>query len=148
MDTAEPVEPNTRIFEILTDRFQKQESSIRSAVEARSRERLRTLENTLSLRKEDEKKDLLSVLDELERKIQVELEDGQMPKQLTLPGFQEDERKQIRRDIEALQTRLARIPEEKEHETAAIERRYAEPTDRTFPVEVVFLVPQKQLGGL
>ena len=44
MDIAEPIEPETRIFEILAERFQNQEDSVRKAVEARSRERLRFLE--------------------------------------------------------------------------------------------------------
>ena len=148
VDDAEPVEPDARIFEILADRFHEQESSIRSAVEARSRDRLRFLETTLARRKESEKKDLVSVLDELEKTIQAELKDGQMPKQLTLPGFEEDERNQIRRDIEALKSRLARIPEERELEIAAIEKRYAGLADRTFPVGVVFLVPRNQLQGI
>jgi hypothetical protein len=39
---------------------------------------------------------------------------------------------------------LARIPEEREEEKAAIEKHYANPGDRTFPVAVVFLVPQSQ----
>jgi superfamily II DNA or RNA helicase len=148
VDNAEPIEPNAKIFEKLADRFHKQESSIRSAIEARSRDRLVYLQNTLTRRKESEKKDLVSILDELEKTIRAELKDGQMPKQLELPGFEEDERNQIRRDIEALNARLARIPKEKEYEIAAIERRYAGLTDRTFPVGVVFLVPRNQLGGL
>ena len=125
----------------------KQEDSILSAIETRSRERLRYLENTLSRRKENEKKDLLSVLDELELTIRAELKDGQMPKQLELPGFGEEERNQIRRDIEALKSRLARIPEEKKYESDAIEKRYKGLTDRTFPVAVVFLVPRNHMEG-
>jgi hypothetical protein len=32
-------------------------------------------------------------------------------------------------------------------EKAAIEKRYAGLTDRTFPVAVVFLIPESQKGG-
>ncbi len=53
-----------------------------------------------------------------------------------------DQREQLRRDVEALRTRLERIPEEREKELASIRRRYADPGARTFPVAVEFLVPE------
>jgi hypothetical protein len=42
---------------------------------------------------------------------------------------------------------LDRIPEEKQQEIEAIRRRFADPTDRTFPIAIEFLVPQKMLNG-
>jgi len=144
---AKPVEPNKQIFEILTERFNKQEESVLLAVDARSRDRLRSLENTLSRRMDSEIVDLMSVLNELEKTIQIELKEDSLPLQLTLPGFEAEERNQIRKDIEALKMRLERIPKEKELEKTAIKKRYAGLEDRTFPVAVVFLVPQSQLGG-
>jgi hypothetical protein len=80
------------------------------------------------------------VLEELERNIARELREENMPQQLLLPGFEEDERNQLRRDIEALRRRLERIPSEKEQEIGAIERRYEGIADRTFPVAVLFVV--------
>ena len=56
--------------------------------------------------------------------------------------FTEDERTQLRRDIAALDARLARIPDERKMETEAIEVRYAKLDDRTFPVAVIFIVPE------
>jgi len=147
VDDAKPIEPDSKTFDILKSRFGKQEISIQTAVEARSRERLRFLENTLERRKGSEKSDLVSVLNDLEKTIRAELKEGQMPKQLVLDGFVEEERKQMRRDIDALNSRLDRIPEEKEHEIATIERRYSNLTDRTFPVAIVFLVPHTLLEG-
>ena len=88
------------------------------------------------------------MLSELEKNIESELKDDNLPKQLTLPGFGEEERNQMRRDIEALKSRLARIPEEKKFETAAISKRYEGLTDRTFPVAATFLVPRSQIGGI
>lgn len=145
VDKATPVEPGAAMFDLLKDRFQRQEESIRAAVEARSRDRLKFLENTLSRRKESEIKDLQSILDDLEKSIKKELEVGG-PQQTQLLLWPEEQRNQLRRDLDALRTRLARIPEEKKNESAAIERRYADPVDRTFPVAVVFLVPRSQLG--
>jgi hypothetical protein len=52
---------------------------------------------------------------------------------------------QVKKDVQALEARLARIPEERKEEKTAIEKHYANPVDRTFPVAVVFLVPASQL---
>jgi hypothetical protein len=86
----------------------------------------------------------MSVLNDLEKSILEELADENLPKQLSLPGMNTEETNQLRRDIASLQARLARIPDEKKRETAAIQSRYADPTARTFPVAVVFLVPRSQ----
>ena len=151
MDAATPVEVDTRIFETLAKRFNDHESSIQSAVNARSKDRLQFLTNTLERRMKQEVSDVISVLDELERTIRKELKEDSDMQQNLLPGFYEyltsQEQTQVQRDIEALKMRLERIPKEKELETADIEKRYAGLTDRTFPVAVVFLVPNSQTGG-
>ena len=146
LDKAVAFDPKSGLLGILTDRFEKQESSIRATMEARSKDRLRFLENTLTRRKDGEIADLTNILDELEKTIRNELGDDALPKQMVLPGFEPEERNQIRKDIEALRMRLARIPEERELEKASIEKRYAGLTDRTFPVAVIFLVPESQKG--
>jgi hypothetical protein len=64
---------------------------------------------------------------------------------MMLPGLEENERNQVAKDLDALRARLGRIPEERRSETAAIESRYANVVDRTFPVAVVFLVSRKFL---
>jgi hypothetical protein len=113
-----------------------------ATVDARSRDRLRFLENTITRRKEGEIDDLFTVLDELEKAIRGELGKGFITQQLSLPGLDLSELNQMRVDISALEARLERIPEERKHEKETIEKRYANPVDRTFPVAVVFLVPQ------
>ena len=85
------------------------------------------------------------MLDELGKAIHSELKKGQQPEQLSL--FTEDERTQLRRDIAALEARFARIPDERQMETQAIEARYAKLDDRTFPVAVIFLVPESAGGS-
>jgi hypothetical protein len=52
----------------------------------------------------------------------------------------------VKKDVQALEARLARIPEERDKEKSAIEKHYANPVDRTFPVAVVFLVPESFVG--
>jgi hypothetical protein len=142
VESAQPIDPPAELFEALADRFRRQEEGIRRAVEARSRDRLQYLANTLRLRKESEIADLAGVLADLEAAIRRELE-APPPAQLEL--WPAEQREQLRRDTEALRARLDRIPTECERETEAIEARYAGLTDRTFPVAVVFLVPRSSL---
>jgi len=137
-----PVEPDQVLFDVLKDRFERHEDALIAAVEVRSRDRLKFLENTLDRRMKSEIADVRTVLDELEASISKELKLNRQGGQLYLPGFSPEEMAQVKKDVHALEARLARIPEEREHEQAAIEKHYANPVDRTFPVAVVFLVPQ------
>jgi len=146
LEKSMPVEPRSRLFEVLKERFEHQEESIWAAIKARSRDRLKYLENTLNRRKDSEIKDLLTVLDDLEKTLQKELE-SQESQQMELLLWPEDQRNQLRKDFEALRTRLLRIPDERKNEVQMIERRYANFLDRTFPVAVIFLVPESQLRG-
>ncbi len=137
---AMPTALDNDLFEILKDRFDSHEKAILAAVEARSRDRLKYLENTLNRRKESEIADLTAVLDDLAKSIRKELTDSSLQTvQLTI--WPEDERNQLKQDIEALKARLARIPEEEKNEVTAIESSYANPTARTFPVAILFIVP-------
>ena len=79
------------------------------------------------------------MLDDLERTLNNELTAQRQPEQLSL--FSEDERLQLRRDRVALETRLARIPLEREQEARAIEQRLSNVVEHTFPVAVILLVP-------
>jgi superfamily II DNA or RNA helicase len=126
------------LFGVLADRFRRFGDGVRRTVEARSRERFEILENTLRLRKEREIADRIAALDELEKAIVAKLNE-KPDDQLVL--FSSDESEQLRRDVESLTARLDRIPEERKLEPQAIEARYADPTPQTFPVAVVFLVP-------
>ena len=145
LDEAKPITAAPSLFDALRTRFDRQQEGILKAVDARSKERLRFLTNTLQARKQQEIDDIGTVLDELEQAIQSELKKEQQPEQLSL--FTEDERTQLRRDIAALEARLARIPDERRMETHAIEARYAKLDDRTFPVAVIFVVPES-VGGV
>ncbi|VBP05565.1 SNF2-like protein [Burkholderia pseudomallei] len=143
LDESKPITAAPPLFDALRVRFDRQQEAILKAVDARSKERLRYLTNTLQTRKQQEIEDIGTVLDELEKAIQSELKKGEQPEQLTL--FTEDERTQLHRDIAALEARLARIPGERQMETQAIESRYAKLDDRTFPVAVIFVVPESTL---
>jgi hypothetical protein len=80
------------------------------------------------------------VLDELDHSIGEQLSlEGVLHEQLSL--FGEDERTEVRKDRAAIEARQQRIESDKKAETEAIEKRYANYIDRTFPVAVIFLVP-------
>ncbi|WP_374692535.1 DISARM system SNF2-like helicase DrmD [Accumulibacter sp.] len=145
LDEAKPITAAASLFDVLRVRFDRQQDAILKSVDARSKERLKFLTNTLQTRKQQEIADIGTVLDELEKAIQSELKKEQQPEQLNL--FSEDERTQLRRDIAALEARLARIPDERQTETRAIESRYAKLDDRTFPVAVIFIVPESAGGA-
>lgn len=145
LDQAKPLMAADSLFEAIRVRFDRAQSAILQSVDARSKDRLKFLTNTLQSRKQQEVADIGTVLDELEKAIQAELKKDQQPAQLSL--FSEDERTQLRRDTAALEARLARIPSERLQEAQAIEARYAKLNDRTFPVAVIFLVPSSAVQG-
>lgn len=145
LDQAEPRTASDSLFDAIRGSFDRAQSAIMQGVDARSKDRLKFLTNTLQSRKLQELADVGSVLDELEKAIQLELKRDQQPEQLSL--FSEDERTQLRRDTAALQARLTRIPAERQQEAEAIETRYAKLNDRTFPVAVIFLVPASAVQG-
>ncbi len=142
LEGARSVEVDERSFSVMASHFTRHAEAIEQAVEARSKDRLRNLRNTLQNRMGQEILDIGKVLDELARAIDDELRKEDAPRQLDL--FTVDERNQHRRDFEALKARLARIPQEREREIAAIRQRYADFTERTFPVAIVFLVPESE----
>lgn len=147
LDRSTSYNPDRQVFSTLKNRFSQHEASIRAAVESRSQDRLRYLKSTLQRRKENEKRNLATILNELETAIETELEEDALPKQMVLPGFEEDERFQVRRDIDALKARLARIPEERQLEGDAIEQRYRDLVEHTFPVAIAFILPVSHSGG-
>lgn len=139
LEGSKPATIPDSLFDALRTRFEKHTEAVLSAVEARSRDRLRTLGNTIEIRKRREVDDMTQLLDDLAVNLEAELTRNE-PRQLSL--FSEDERTQIRRDRSALEARLRRIPEEREHERRTIEERHSGLVEHTFPVAVLFLVPE------
>ncbi|MFW0791781.1 DISARM system SNF2-like helicase DrmD [Gordonia sp. CPCC 205333] len=144
---AAPIAPSDALFAVLKRRFENNERAIMAAVEARSKERLDSLDKTLTDRMSHDVADLDAVLSELERAITKELRSDEEGSELYLPGLSPQEMNQVTRDIAALEARLARIPEERRAEEAAIMRQYADPVARTFPAAVIFLVPESMTTG-
>ncbi|MBB6099404.1 superfamily II DNA or RNA helicase [Deinobacterium chartae] len=145
LDEATPVtELSPSLLDSLRARFDRHREDLLRAIDARSRERLRGLASTLDARRTKEVEDILEVLTELQHTLETELHE-ELP--LQLPLLTPDEHTQLKRDRAALEARLARIPDEREQEVLAIEARYSNLTERTFPVAVVLLVPGSLLNG-
>ncbi|HEU0089935.1 MAG TPA: hypothetical protein VFQ77_20180 [Pseudonocardiaceae bacterium] len=114
----------------------------------RAADRTRSMQAMLRNRCEEEIAALATILDELERSIRVALGETEHWQQ---PSLFENERDQLRADHEALLARLDALPDQREDETAALRRRYADPTPRWFPVAASvrmrwFARPTRRLG--
>ena len=141
MRDSEPMVPDQETLEMIRGRFDKVHSSILASSDARSADRLEFLTKTFEKRKQGEVDDITTVLDELETAITKELEESKKVVQQELGLWPENERMQLKRDVDALNARLARIPEERLNESTVIELRYADLASRTFPVAVTFILP-------
>ena len=143
---SQPANISEPLFQQLIKRFELGEKSVRRAIDARSSDRLRNLRNTLETRKKQEQNTISTVLTDLENSIQAALTAAAEPEQLVLftddKRFSEQEKAQFRRDIESIKIRLAKIPEEREREVRDIERRYDDYLPRTFPVAIIFFLPE------
>lgn len=148
LDSGLPIDQvSDTAFSVLKERFQQNETAIIASVDARSRDRLENLSSTIERRKQSEIRDIINILNDLDANIRKELEEPE-EQQMTFQFYTDMEKDQLRKDRNALRARLERIPQERIQETATIEKHYANPQPRTFPVAVVFLVPQTKAWGM
>lgn len=127
-------------FQALWD---KHKDSLRSALDARMAERTKNLEKNLDELAEKEVNKLKTVMTELQRNIQAELDRKDAPQLMLDLGGDEPGRQQRERDLAALRHRLNEIPEEIARESEHIRSRFANPSARLFPVAVTWLIPRK-----
>ena len=137
--STQPVSERTQ-KQLLT-LWPKLEPSLLQSLEARMKDRLNGMQRLLEERQSKEIADITAVLTELKAMIESELSEIARPVQLSL--FNDDEREQLTRNVDALRRRLQQIPGEIEAEKTAIEQHFANPQPRMFPVAVTFLVPEK-----
>jgi superfamily II DNA or RNA helicase len=136
--------PTAKVLETLEKTWPKLEKSALAATEARSADRMKHLQSTLDRRQEQEIEDIQKILKELERSIRQKMGEAD-PAQF---GFwTTEEQDQLHRNADALKARLAAIPKEIIEERRLIESRYADLVARTFPVAVVFVVPESMAKG-
>ncbi len=136
-------EPSAGMKAQLSALWPRLAESVGAAIEARGEERTRSLERLLEMRAAQEAADIAAILSELARTIQEELEQAGQPFQLELDLFSTAEREQYRRNLSALEARLAEIPAEIERESEQVRARYSDPQPRLFPIALEFLVPER-----
>jgi superfamily II DNA or RNA helicase len=118
------------------------EGPLREALGARSNERADSLERHIVDECARQIQASSAVLSQLQTQIQSYLTSLDQPQQLTL-GFDDDEKRQFERDLDALRSRVLEIPEEIEREAVEIRRRFESRSLRMFPVAITFLVPKR-----
>lgn len=121
----------------------KVQDSLMNALDARKMERTKNLEKNLGELAEKEVNKLKTVMTELQRAIQAEVDRKDEP-QLQLDLGDDTQGKQQReRDLAALRRRLKEIPEELQRESEHIRSRFANPSARLFPVAVTWLIQRR-----
>jgi superfamily II DNA/RNA helicase len=133
--------PADAVLTELTGLWPQLEERLARALNTRANRRFRSLETLLAERCEQEVEGMRAILEDLGRSIRDRLDDTGHWQQESLFDI-DDERRQLRADREGLLERLRRLPEVTETETAALRRRWADPSPRWFPVAVTFLVPR------
>jgi hypothetical protein len=139
LSASKPMLPGSQVLGTLQKAWPKIEAAALAAAEVRSNDRMKNLQSTLDRRHTQEMDDIAKVLEELARSIGQKLGEAD-PAQLSL--WTTDEQEQVRRNADSLRVRLAAIPKEIEEERRLIADRFADPVARTFPVAVVFVVPE------
>jgi membrane peptidoglycan carboxypeptidase len=145
LGAATDEEPSAATQEKLLALWPKTSESLRQALEARMRDRTDGLQRALAERAEKEANDITTILTELQKTIQEELD--QASEDVQLPLFSAPEKEQFDRNADALRARLRAIPDEIEKETEAIKARFADPQPRMFPVAVTYLLPARMAKG-
>lgn len=145
---TEPRLPSADMVEELVSVWPSVEDSVQASIDARVKDRMQYLENTLERRRDREISDMETILRDLKTTIESQLED---PKQMAFfetesGSWTEREQEQLRRNLDSLRARIRAIPEEIEREAAVIRERYSNPDQRTFPVGLTFVVPESMAG--
>lgn len=130
--------PTESLQQRLVTLWPTHEDGVLRTLEARMKDRTETLQSRLDERADREITAMRAVLSELQGSIRSQLYESKPQLEL----FSTPERDQFERDRNALERRLAELPEEMEQEEKIILARYAEPNPRLFPVSVTYLVPE------
>ncbi|MEH0821780.1 MULTISPECIES: DISARM system SNF2-like helicase DrmD [unclassified Micromonospora] len=136
--------PAEQVRQSLTELWPTLAGPLGRALGTRADQRARSLHGLLARRCEEEVTAVVAVLTELETSIRSKLADEPYWEQPTLFTV---EREQLHADRDALHARLRDIPAQRERESDALRRRYADPTARWFPAAVTFLVPASLARG-
>ena len=135
IDHARTELPPKEMLDRLAALWSVLQKPLNESLQARTKDRTENLDKMLMELAQREKRNIAEILNDLRQT----LEAG-----LATPGQLEFDYDLSDRDrgIEALRRRIEQIPQEIVAEHAQIDRRFAGPTPRLFPVAVTFLVPE------
>ncbi|MEV5987176.1 DISARM system SNF2-like helicase DrmD [Streptomyces sp. NPDC052051] len=133
--------PTADVTSELASLWSQLEDRLGHALNTQANRRFRSLKTLLAKRCEEEVEGMRAVLEDLRQSIRDRLDEKEYWQQESLFEV-DDERRQLHADREALEERWKRLPEVIDTETAALRRRWADPSPRWFPVAVTFLVPR------
>ncbi|MEK6750695.1 MAG: DISARM system SNF2-like helicase DrmD [Chloroflexota bacterium] len=140
LENALENEPSKEMNERLLALYEKIMLQLMLSLEARRTDRMEGVLKLLEERRDLEAANIESILNELLRSIEKELDEPEVW-QMELPTLEENTQRS--RDFDALRRRLQEIPNEINAEKEQIRKRFADPQPRMFPVAVTFLVPEK-----
>lgn len=118
------------------------EPGLVKALDRRSDTVQETKRRELAEREVAEAEAVRTVLTDLQRQITADLDQLAADREEQLSLFNELERQQSQRDLDALRRRLEEIPAEIEREVDAVHRRFSDPECHVFPAAVTLLVPE------
>jgi SNF2 family DNA or RNA helicase len=140
IENANDSGPTKEIQERLLGMYEKVIPQLIQSLEVRRADRMDGVQKLLNERAEMEAKNMEVILNELAQSIKNELDE---PEIFQLEMFNNEEKEQLNRNIDALRRRLQEIPTEIKAEQSQIRKRFADPQPRMFPVAVTFLVPER-----
>ena len=126
----------------LAELWDRHRDPLLQSIEARLEDRASSLHRKLADRAAKEQRDITTILRELQSSIRQELVRPNVV-QLELFSFTGEERQQYDRDMTALAARAEQIDHEIQQETELIQKRFADPQPRLFPVAATYLIPER-----
>ncbi|GLY21622.1 DISARM system SNF2-like helicase DrmD [Micromonospora sp. NBRC 101691] len=133
----------------LAERWPRLRDGLLSAIEWRTRARQESLERKLAQRQEAERQRIIHNLDQFAATLRGALDADDSETEQALISRAEaskskEELTQYRKDRQSWEDRLLALEAERDRELEAVDARYRDPKDHSFPVAVVFVVPRRE----
>jgi superfamily II DNA or RNA helicase len=142
LDAATDEQPPAHVLAMLADQWPSIEPAVRRAITDRAALVAGQRNGRLDERRDQERRTIAERLTDLRADLERSLQAPDVQQlQFEFADSPRDLR-QVERNLDAMRTRLERIPADIVTEQANIDRRYAERTEFTFPIAITFLVPR------
>ncbi len=128
----------------LASQWERAREALATTINNRASEREASLRSRLDTLRRDEISRIDEVIGQFRRTLERALVDPSV-EQLRLRLFQEDERAQLRRDVDTWRSTLEGLEGQRLAEVEQVDRRYSQVRALTFPAALVFVVPSREL---